>query len=117
MTVREFANKLNMKVLTGEVGLEREVKGVYVCDLLSWVMSRADKGDAWITVLTNVNTVAVALLAETSCIIIPEGIKVEEATVKRAGQENIALLSSKMYAYDICWKAHEILGIKDETSS
>ena len=32
-------------------------------------MSKAKKGNAWITVHTHVNVVAVALLAEVSCII------------------------------------------------
>ncbi|NSW89159.1 MAG: AraC family transcriptional regulator [Firmicutes bacterium] len=98
-----------MRVLTGDKGLEREITGVYVCDLLSWVMSHANKGDAWITVQTHLNTVAVAVLLEIPCIIVPEGIKVEEATIKKASEENIVVLSSEMSAYEICWRAHEIL--------
>jgi len=109
MNVREFAEKLSMKVITGEASLNREVSGVYAGDLLSWVMSHAGKGDAWITVLTNLNTVAVALLTEVSCIIIPEGVAVEEATVKKADQEGIAILCSDMKAYEICWRAHDLL--------
>jgi len=44
--------------------------------------------DAWITVHTHVNIVAVALMADIPCIIIPEGIEVEEATIKKAKQVN-----------------------------
>lgn len=109
MNVEKFARELNMRVLTGDKGLEREITGVYVCDLLSWVMSHANKGDAWITVQTHLNTVAVAVLLEIPCIIVPEGIKVEEATIKKASEENIVVLSSEMSAYEICWRAHEIL--------
>jgi len=50
MKVKEFAEQLKMEILTGEKGLEKEIKGMYICDLLSWVMSHAAKGDAWITV-------------------------------------------------------------------
>ncbi len=89
--------------------LDREITDIYVCDLLSWVMSHANKGDAWITVQTHLNTIAVAVLLEIPCIIVPEGIKVEEATIKKAIEEDITILGSKMSAYEICWRAHEIL--------
>jgi len=71
----EFAEQLKMEILTGEKGLEKEIKGMYICDLLSWVMSHAAKGDAWITVHTHVNIVAVALMADIPCIIIPRVLK------------------------------------------
>jgi len=133
MDIREFAGKLNMDILTVEKGFDegkvpdrrkgkpdeiavvskeivnREITGIYVCDLLSWVMSHANKGDAWITVQTHLNTIAVAVLLEIPCIIVPEGIKVEEATIKKAIEEGITILSSKMSAYEICWRAYEIL--------
>ena len=107
MTVREFAKRLSLKVWTGEAGLDREVTGIYVCDLLSWVMSHGKKGDAWITVHTHLNTVAVALLLEMPCIILPEGIEAEEATVKRAVREGIAILGSGSSSYGICCGAVE----------
>jgi len=75
MKVKEFAEQLKMEILTGEKGLEKEIKGMYICDLLSWVMSHAAKGDAWITVHTHVNIVAVALMADIPCIIIPRVLK------------------------------------------
>ena len=48
---------------------DREITGVYIGDLLSWVMGRAQSGDAWITIMSNANIVAVAALADTACII------------------------------------------------
>jgi len=111
MKVKEFAESLNMKILTGDAGLDKEVTGMYACDLLSWVMSHADKGNGWVTVHTHLTVVAVALLAEISCVIIPEGIAVEEATLKRAAQEGIAMLSTELSVYEICWKAHELLKV------
>lgn len=108
MNIEEFSNKMGMKILTGTNGIENSVTGVYVCDLLSWVVSRAGKSNAWITVHTNINIVAVALLAEISCIIVPESIEVEEATLSRAAQENIPILSSELTSYQICCKAYEL---------
>lgn len=109
MKVEELAQKLGMKVLTGKESLQKEITGVYVCDLLSWVMSHAEKGNAWITIHTHLNVVAVALLTEVSCIIIPEDIAVEENTKKKAQEEDIAILSSSMSAYELCYRIHDIL--------
>ncbi|MDQ2085463.1 DRTGG domain-containing protein [Herbivorax sp. ANBcel31] len=109
MKVEEFAKHMGMKVLTDTNNLNKEVEGMYICDLLSWVMSKAKKGDAWITVHTHMNIVAVALLAEISCIIIPENIAVEEATVNKASKEGIAILSSEKNAFNIACEAGKIL--------
>ena len=83
MKLKEFAEKLEMKILTEESKLDRRISGVYVCDLLSWVMSHANKDNIWITIHTHINIVAVALLTEVACIIVPENIEVEEATIKK----------------------------------
>jgi len=109
MKVVEFAEKLGLKPVTGNCGLDREVTSIYTCDLLSWAMAHASKGDAWITVHTHLNVVAVALLVETACVIIPEGIAVDAATVEKAVEEKIAILSSDMSAYEICWKGYELI--------
>lgn len=109
MKVEEFAKRMGMKLLTGEDTLDKEVEGMYICDLLSWVMSKAKKGNAWITVHTHVNVVAVALLSEVSCIIIPENIEVEQATIERASKEGIAILSSEKTSFEIACEAGKIL--------
>ena len=46
MNAAELAARLNAKITTGNIGTNREIKGVYCCDLLSWVMSHADRGSA-----------------------------------------------------------------------
>ena len=107
MNAAELAARLNAKITTGNIGTNREIKGVYCCDLLSWVMSHADRGSAWITVHTHANIVAVAVLSELSCIIIPEGIEAEEATIKKAVQENIPILCTGLTAYEVCCIAHD----------
>ena len=109
MKVVEFAEKLGLKALTGDSGLEREITGIYTCDLLSWAMAHASKGDAWITIHTHLNVVAVALLVETACVVIPEGIEVDAATIAKAEEEKDAILSSDKSAYEICWMGHKLI--------
>lgn len=107
MNVSEFAEKIGARVLTGEAGADVQVRDIYCCDLLSWVMSHAAKGAAWITVHTHMNIVAVASLSELSCIIVPEGIEVEEATVKRAVQERVPIITTELSTYKVCCIACE----------
>jgi len=102
MNVSELAEKLEARILTGETGTAAQIRDIYCCDLLSWVMSHAAKGAAWITVHTHLNIVAVASLSELSCVIVPEDIEVEEATVRRAVQEGVPIISTKLSAYKIC---------------
>lgn len=101
MIVSEVVERAGLKVLAGESGLSKELTGVYICDLLSWVMAHGEKGDAWITVQTHSNIVAVAVLLELSCIIIPEEIEVEEDTLKKAEEEGIPMLQSALGAYEL----------------
>ncbi|MCQ1528490.1 AraC family transcriptional regulator [Lutispora saccharofermentans] len=99
MTVREMCERLELKPLTGECGMDREVSGAYICDLLSWVMSHAQRGDAWITIQTHTNIVAVATLLELSSVIIAEAAEVEEDTIKKAIDEDIPILVSNKSAF------------------
>ena len=78
---------------------EREITGVYIGDLLSWVMGRAKSGDAWITIMSNLNILAVASLVDTSCIILAEDVMVEEDVLKAAKEKEINIISTSMTAF------------------
>ena len=98
-----------MEIVSNKVNLDKSVAGVYVCDLLSWVMSNANENDLWITVLTNINVVAVAMLTDVACVVIPESIEIESETITKAENEGVTILRSDMSAYEICIRAHELL--------
>ena len=108
MRVNELARKLKLEQVTS-AGDDKEITGVYVCDLLSRVMSSCQEGDAWITVQTHMNILAVAELNGAACIIVPENITVNSDTVEKAWDRGISILSSGLNAYELCWKLHEIL--------
>jgi len=112
MKVRDFAVQMGMRILTEDAGMDKDVSGIYTCDLLSWVMSHASSGDAWITVQSHINIVAVALLTGISCIILPEGVCADEATINKAKQEGIAILGTEMTAYEVCFRSRELLAGK-----
>ncbi len=88
---------------------EREISGVYIGDLLSWVMGKANSGDAWITIMSNLNILAVASLADTSCIILAEGVKLEDDVIETAKQKKINIISAECSIYDAAVFLNQIL--------
>ena len=79
---------------------EREINGVYIGDLLSWVMGNATSGDAWITIMSNINIIAVASLSDVSCIILAEGVTLEEDIVNTAKEKGINIISSELSTFE-----------------
>lgn len=108
MTVNELSAQTEFKALTMPDG-EREITGVYIGDLLSWVMGRAKADCAWITIMSNINIVAVASLADTACIILAESVELPEDVVSTATQKNVNILSSELGAYEIACKLNELI--------
>lgn len=98
MTVKELALKDGFKTLSMP-DPEREIKGVYIGDLLSWVMGKASEGDVWITIMSNINTVAVASLADTACILLSEDVTLEKDITEVAIQKNVNILSCNLSSY------------------
>jgi predicted transcriptional regulator len=88
---------------------EREIKNVYIGDLLSWVMSKAQQDDAWITIMSNINVVAVASLTDTACVILAENVILDENTIKAANEKGINILSTPESAYDIAKYLSKVL--------
>ena len=100
MTVHEMAKMLELTPLSVTDG-EREFSGVYIGDLLSWVMGRAKSDNVWITIMSNINIVAVASLADVACIILAEGVTVDETVRTTAEAKGINLYSSEKTAYEL----------------
>ena len=88
---------------------DREIDGVYIGDLLSWVMGRAQMDNAWITIMTNVNVIAVATLADTSCVILAEGVVMPDELVETAQAKDINVLSSAEPIYETAMKLSKLL--------
>ncbi len=99
MTVKELIARTDLTAAV-EPAEDREITGVYIGDLLSWVMGRADSGDAWITIMSNQNIVAVATLADTACVILAEGVQPDEGVADLAAQKGVCILCSPHSAYD-----------------
>ena len=108
MTVQEMAQRLGLTAHALPDG-EREITGVYIGDLLSWVMGRAGADEAWITIMSNRNIVAVATLADTACILLAEGVQPDEGVTQLAREKGINLLTSPLSAYDTALRLSALL--------
>ncbi len=104
MTVSELTEKLALEVLTMPEP-DREVKGGYVGDLLSWVMGRAQADNLWITIMTNINVIAVASLSDVAAVVVAENAEIEADIIKRAEGQGINLLRSKLPSYETAMAA------------
>ena len=102
MTVQELATALGAEVLAGSDGLEKQVTGGYAGDLLSWVMGRAQEGDAWVTVMGNVNAIAVAVLADIACIVLADSSALDDNAAERANMQGVPVLRSAENIFTLC---------------
>ena len=100
MTVEQFADKFGI-TKTALPAPEKELTGGYVGDLLSWVMGRAQSGDGWITIMSNINIAAVAALTDAACIIVAEGVQLDANIVETAKAKGINILSSDKNSFEL----------------
>lgn len=109
MTVKELSDKLELKVFYMEAE-DREIDGAYCGDLLSWVMGRCPADAAWITIMSNQNVAAVAVLCDTACTILSEGVTPDAELLERAEKQGVTLLGSELDEYQLCWRIKALLG-------
>ena len=60
-------------------GRNPEISGIYCCDLLSMALGKLKENQILVTVISNINTLAIAYQKKASCIVIAENIP-QEAT-------------------------------------
>lgn len=86
---------------------QRELSRVFCCDLLSIAMGKAPADGVWVTVMGNRNTLAVASLTDTACIVLAEGVSLDEGTLAKAEEEGIAVLSTDLPSFGIALEIYQ----------
>lgn len=109
MTVNELINKTDFTVINSGSNLEINISKPFCCDLLSIAMSKAPASSAWVTVMGNVNTLAVAVLADVACIILAEEVTLDTAAIEKAKQQDITVLQSSMQIFETALLVHELI--------
>ena len=108
MTVADFQRKTHYQILALP-DPEREIVGAYTGDLLSWVMGRAKPDQAWVTIMTNINVLAVASLIDLSVIICCEDSIPDTAVIEAAKTKGVNILLAKEPAYEVCLTLSQVL--------
>lgn len=109
MTIQDLIQKDKYQIMNEGSNLDREILLPYCCDLLSIAMGRMPSGSAWVTVMGNINTLAVAALAEAACIILAEGTKLDETALLKAKEQGITVLATELPIFEAALILHGYL--------
>ncbi len=95
MKLQDIIKELDLKILTNK----KDFAGInvdqgYCSDLLSCVMTGAQPGGLWVTLMAHGNIVAVAALLDLSAIIITEDAQPDQSTLDTANEKGVTILSS-----------------------
>ncbi len=108
MNLQEIVKEMNLTVRCAAPNLDKQVSGGYASDLLSDVMANSKKDNIWITLQIHQNIVGVASLKELAGIIIVNGREPEEETLRKAEDENIPLMLTKLPAFKVAGRLYQL---------
>ena len=108
MTVKELCTTLGLTAFSLPCP-DRPVRGGYSGDLLSWVMGKAPADGAWLTIMSNANVCAVAVLADTACIILTEGVSPDPDLLTRCEVQGVNLLGASDGTFHVAARLSTLL--------
>ncbi len=108
MTVGQLMEAEVFKVVNQGSNMEQEISRPFCCDLLSICMTKTPENAAWVTVIGNVNTLAVLTLTDAACIILAEGAFLDEAAVQKAKDQEITVFSTDLPIFEAALKVYEL---------
>lgn len=103
ITIKDF------ELIEAGADLEKEVLVPFCCDLLSIAMSRTPAGAAWVTVMGNINTLAVATLTDASCIILAEGAQLDLPARAKAKEQGVTVFATALPIFEAALRIYKQL--------
>lgn len=110
MTVQQLMDSGLFGIVNVGENPEREITTPFCCDLLSIAMGRAPAGCAWVTVMGNMNTLAVATLTDAACIVMAEGAALDELALKKAREQEITVMGTELPIFEAALNIHKAMG-------
>lgn len=107
MRVIEIIDKINGKIVTTKEN-DCEFTDVYAGDLLSHVMAHAKENNLFLTIMANMNAIAVASLLELPVIVFAEGVKPTQDMIAKADEENIILIETTLNVVEVIKKIYSL---------
>lgn len=108
MKISKIVQSLGLNPLTERYN-DREIRGAYVSDLLSDVMTNAKAGEIWITLQVHINIIAVATLKNLPAIIITNNRRPDDETIRKANEEGVALFKTSLSTFEVAGRLYQIL--------
>lgn len=103
MNLQNIIEELELTILTAPRDFASITpQGGYTSDLLSCVMAGAKSGNIWVTLQAHLNIVAVASMLEVAAVIITENAQPDSATIAKANEQGVIMLSTSKPSYEIC---------------
>jgi hypothetical protein len=102
MKLKELLNQTGYKLMTNLE--DKEVKGVFISDMLSDVMTNGKPGDLWLTVQTHKNTISAANLVDVSAIVVTHGKEIPEETIVLANRFHVNIISCELATFELVRK-------------
>lgn len=109
MTVQELIDSKKFEIVNAGENGSQEISKPFCCDLLSICMSRTPEGAAWVTVMGNVNTLAVLSLTDAACIVLAEDSVFDDMALAKAKQQGITVLRTELPVFEAALSIHEML--------
>ena len=109
MTIQNLIDSGVFEVVHAGDETDREIRDVFCCDLLSIAMSKGIEDAAWVTVMGNINTLAVMTLTDMACIVLAEGARMDEAGMAKARQEGFTILRTEEAIFPAALRIHEMI--------
>lgn len=100
MTIKDLIDSGEFEVINIGERTDRSITKPFCCDLLSIAMGKAPEGCAWVTVMGNMNTLAVASLTEAACVIMAEGVMPDEAAKQKAKEQGITVMKTGLPIFE-----------------
>ena len=108
----EKLQNLELKLVNG--AYNKVADGVYIGDILSYALAKVKEGNIWVTSQINVNVVAIAFQKKASCVILTDGLMLDDEAHKKAKEHNVNVFSSSKSAYEIAVDLCKTYGGKNE---
>jgi hypothetical protein len=99
MTVVELTQLTHWKMINSG-NLETLINGVYAGDLLSYVMGNGESGQAWITMQTHQNVIAICSLKEFAVLVLVDGNVLDDEALQSAEDNDVNVLVSPLPAFE-----------------
>lgn len=109
MKLEEIVKNLKGIVLAGENLLNKEIKGGFAGDMLSFVLASAKEGEVWFTIQTHINIIPVAVMKGIPAIIFVSSKGCEEDVIKKANEEGVALIKTDFSLFESCGIVYNLL--------